>query len=127
MWAPAASYSVVVTHSEPAATAIPSGPWLSGSVSGIEIGTANLEPRLLEPDNLAHLALIGPAEVLADEDPEVFIARTFAAYCTQIIVESAQNGLKAYVNYINSKGGVCGRKLKIVTRSETKARSPYSI
>ncbi|MFE9750462.1 AAA family ATPase [Saccharothrix saharensis] len=46
---------------------------VSGSVSGIEIGTANLEPRLLEPDNLAHLALIGPAEVLAAEDPDARI------------------------------------------------------
>ncbi|TQM78361.1 hypothetical protein FHX81_0627 [Saccharothrix saharensis] len=46
---------------------------VSGSVSGVEIGTANLEPRLLEPDNLAHLALIGPAEVLAAEDPDARI------------------------------------------------------
>jgi hypothetical protein len=43
---------------------------LSGTVTGVEIGTANLEPRLLEPDNLAHLALLGPAGVLADEDPD---------------------------------------------------------
>jgi branched-chain amino acid transport system substrate-binding protein len=31
---------------------------------------------------------------LAAEDPEVFIAMTFAAYCTQSIVEAANNGLK---------------------------------
>ncbi|MFF0513255.1 hypothetical protein [Streptomyces sp. NPDC004250] len=42
---------------------------VGGSVSGIEIGTAQLEPRLLDPDNLAHLALIGPAQVLAEQDP----------------------------------------------------------
>ncbi len=46
---------------------------VAGSVSGVEIGTANLEPRLLEPDNLAHLALIGPAEVLLAEDPDARI------------------------------------------------------
>ncbi|WP_212911486.1 ATP-binding protein [Streptomyces sp. TS71-3] len=46
---------------------------VSGSVSGIEIGTATLEPRLLEPDNLAHLALIDPAEVLLAEDPDARI------------------------------------------------------
>jgi ABC-type branched-subunit amino acid transport system substrate-binding protein len=27
--------------------------------------------------------------------------------------ETAQAGLKAYVNYVNSKGGVCGRKVKV--------------
>jgi ABC-type branched-subunit amino acid transport system substrate-binding protein len=32
--------------------------------------------------------------------------------------QTAQNGLKAYVNYINSKGGVCGRKLKVVTTDD---------
>ncbi|WP_436767971.1 hypothetical protein, partial [Streptomyces sp. URMC 123] len=41
----------------------------AGSVTGVEIGTAGLEPRLLEPDNLAYLALIGPAEVLLADDP----------------------------------------------------------
>lgn len=43
---------------------------LSGRVTGVEIGMANVEPRLLEPDNLAHLALLGPAGVLADDDPD---------------------------------------------------------
>ncbi|MFI8393078.1 hypothetical protein [Streptomyces sp. NPDC085540] len=47
--------------------------YVGGSVSGIEIGTAQLEPRLLDPDNLAHLALIGPAQVLAEQDPEARI------------------------------------------------------
>ncbi|MFD9012050.1 AAA family ATPase [Streptomyces sp. NPDC059552] len=42
---------------------------VAGTVRGIEIGSAGLEPRLLEPANLAHLALIGPAEVLLAEDP----------------------------------------------------------
>jgi ABC-type branched-subunit amino acid transport system substrate-binding protein len=28
--------------------------------------------------------------------------------------QTAQNGVKAYVNYVNSKGGVCGRKLKLL-------------
>lgn len=46
---------------------------VGGSVSGIEIGTAQLEPRLLDPDNLAHLALIGPAQVLAEQAPEARI------------------------------------------------------
>ncbi|MEU3901060.1 hypothetical protein [Streptomyces sp. NPDC045251] len=42
---------------------------LAGELTGVEIGTAHLEPRLLDPDNLAHLALIGPAQVLAEQDP----------------------------------------------------------
>ncbi|MGW0628745.1 hypothetical protein [Streptomyces sp. NPDC002758] len=42
---------------------------MHGSATAVEIGTANLEPRLQDPDNLAHLALIGPAEVLLKEDP----------------------------------------------------------
>ncbi|MGW0521313.1 hypothetical protein [Crossiella sp. NPDC003009] len=42
---------------------------VAGSVSGVEIGRANLEPRLLEPDNLAHLALLDPAEALRRLDP----------------------------------------------------------
>ena len=46
---------------------------VAGSVSGIEIGTATLEPRLLEPDNLAHLALLGPALALAAEDPAAVV------------------------------------------------------
>ncbi|WP_411071030.1 hypothetical protein [Streptomyces sp. cmx-4-25] len=46
---------------------------IAGTVHGIEIGTARPEPRLLDPDNLAHLALIGPAEVLADQDPDARI------------------------------------------------------
>ncbi|CAM5668279.1 hypothetical protein SAVIM338S_06958 [Streptomyces avidinii] len=41
----------------------------AGAVTGIEIGTAGVEPRLLEPANLAYLALIGPAEALLAEDP----------------------------------------------------------
>lgn len=32
--------------------------------------------------------------------------------------QTAQNGVKAYVAYINSKGGVCGRKLKLVTSDD---------
>ncbi|MGE0732242.1 MAG: ABC transporter substrate-binding protein [Acidimicrobiia bacterium] len=35
-----------------------------------------------------------PMTTLAASDPEVFIAMTFAAYCTQSIVEAANNGLK---------------------------------
>lgn len=46
---------------------------VAGRASAVEIGTANLEPRLLDPDNLAHLALIGPAQVLAAQDPEARI------------------------------------------------------
>ncbi|MER5383446.1 ATP-binding protein [Streptomyces sp. NPDC002688] len=46
---------------------------VAGEAIGVEIGTAHLEPRLLDPDNLAHLALIGPAQVLAEQDPEATI------------------------------------------------------
>ncbi|NUK85228.1 ATP-binding protein [Streptomyces lunaelactis] len=46
---------------------------VAGTATGVEIGTAQLEPRLLDPDNLAHLALIGPAQVLAAQDPEARI------------------------------------------------------
>ncbi|MET7892012.1 hypothetical protein [Streptomyces mirabilis] len=46
---------------------------VAGKASAVEIGTAHLEPRLLDPDNLAHLALIGPAQVLAAQDPEARI------------------------------------------------------
>ncbi|MEU2738211.1 ATP-binding protein [Streptomyces sp. NPDC007095] len=46
---------------------------LSGEAHAVEIGSARLEPRLLDPDNLAHLALIGPAQVLAAQDPEARI------------------------------------------------------
>ncbi|MEY9893533.1 hypothetical protein ABIA35_004464 [Catenulispora sp. MAP12-49] len=42
---------------------------LAGELIGVEIGVAHLEPRLLEPDNLAHLALFGPAAVLTEADP----------------------------------------------------------
>jgi hypothetical protein len=45
----------------------------AGAVSAVEINTAGLEPRLLEPDNLAQLALIQPAEVLLQEDPSARI------------------------------------------------------
>ncbi|MEU3185130.1 AAA family ATPase [Streptomyces sp. NPDC006923] len=46
---------------------------VEGEAHAVEIGTARLEPRLLEPDNLAHLALIGPAQVLAAQNPEARI------------------------------------------------------
>ncbi|MFD4690145.1 hypothetical protein [Streptomyces sp. NPDC058463] len=46
---------------------------LAGEAVAVQIGTAHLEPRLLDPDNLAHLALIGPAQVLAAQDPEARI------------------------------------------------------
>ncbi|WP_068016152.1 tetratricopeptide repeat protein [Nocardia mexicana] len=46
---------------------------VSGTATAIEIGYAGLEPRLLEPDNLAHLALLGPAESLLAEDPSARI------------------------------------------------------
>ena len=32
--------------------------------------------------------------------------------------QTAQNGVKAYVAYVNSKGGVCGRALKLVTADD---------
>ncbi|KQW03323.1 ATP-binding protein [Streptomyces sp. Root369] len=43
---------------------------VSGSAVGVEIGAATVEPRLLEPGVLAHLALIGPAQVLASDSPD---------------------------------------------------------
>ncbi|MET9679948.1 hypothetical protein [Streptomyces coeruleorubidus] len=43
---------------------------VSGSALGVEIGTATVEPRLLEPAVLAHLALIGPAQVLLSDAPD---------------------------------------------------------
>jgi hypothetical protein len=43
---------------------------VSGSALGVEIGTATVEPRLLEPGVLAHLALIGPAQVLLSDMPD---------------------------------------------------------
>ncbi|WP_089100190.1 ATP-binding protein [Streptomyces hyaluromycini] len=46
---------------------------VAGRATGVEIGMAHLEPRLLDSDNLAHLALIGPAQVLAEQDPEARI------------------------------------------------------
>ncbi|MEU0815218.1 hypothetical protein [Streptomyces mirabilis] len=46
---------------------------VAGTVNAVEIGTAHLEERLLDPDNLAHLALIGPAQVLAEQDPDARI------------------------------------------------------
>ncbi|MEU2540984.1 hypothetical protein [Streptomyces iakyrus] len=43
---------------------------VSGSALGVEIGTATVEPRLLEPAVLAHLALIGPAQLLLSDAPD---------------------------------------------------------
>jgi hypothetical protein len=42
---------------------------VEGTLVGIEIEHANVEPRLLEPDNLVHLALIAPAAALAVREP----------------------------------------------------------
>jgi len=44
-----------------------------GSLIGVEIARAILEPRLLEPDNLAQLALVGPARLLQRIDPSARI------------------------------------------------------
>ena len=41
-----------------------------GSLVGIEVMGATLEPRLLQPDNLAHLALIDPALALLAQRPD---------------------------------------------------------
>ena len=42
---------------------------VAGSLTSVAIGTATLEPRLLVPSQLQHLALILPATVLAEHDP----------------------------------------------------------
>jgi hypothetical protein len=42
---------------------------LAGNLIGIEIARANLEPRMLQPDVLAELALFGPATALAGQRP----------------------------------------------------------
>ncbi len=42
---------------------------VAGTMVGVEIGQTTLEPRLLEPANLAHLALIAPAAALAVTQP----------------------------------------------------------
>ncbi|MGD9754507.1 MAG: ABC transporter substrate-binding protein [Acidimicrobiia bacterium] len=41
-----------------------------------------------------------PMTTLASKDPEVFIAMTFAAFCTQSMVEAANNGLKESAIYL---------------------------
>jgi hypothetical protein len=46
---------------------------LEGDVTGIEVGRAYIEPRLLEPATLAELALYAPAAVLTQDDPEARI------------------------------------------------------
>ena len=46
---------------------------LSGSLIGIEIAKATLEPRLLELDLLSHLALLDPAALLAQQQPDEMI------------------------------------------------------
>ena len=40
-----------------------------GTMTGVRIGTARLEPRLLEPHNLAYLALWAPAKALLKQNP----------------------------------------------------------
>ena len=42
---------------------------VAGNLTSVAIGTATLEPRLLVPSQLQHLALILPATVLAEHDP----------------------------------------------------------
>ncbi|PZS38843.1 MAG: hypothetical protein DLM62_11535 [Pseudonocardiales bacterium] len=46
---------------------------LEGTAHGVEIGRATVDPRLLEPDTLAQLGLIGPAELLRREQPDARI------------------------------------------------------
>ena len=41
----------------------------AGQITGVEINFAQVEPRLLDTANLAHLALVAPAEVLRKLDP----------------------------------------------------------
>ncbi len=44
-----------------------------GSLTGIAVKTTQVEPRLLDPDNLQYLALLDPAKVLLAEDPNTHI------------------------------------------------------
>jgi hypothetical protein len=46
---------------------------VKGDVIGVDIGRVTTNPRLLDPSILAHLALIGPAEVLSQDDPDARI------------------------------------------------------
>lgn len=46
---------------------------LEGTAHGVEIGRATIDPRLLEPDTLAQLGLLGPAELLLREQPDARI------------------------------------------------------
>lgn len=46
---------------------------VAGSLTGVEIGSVHLEPRLQDPVNLIHLALIDPATVLLEKKPDARI------------------------------------------------------
>ncbi len=46
---------------------------LEGDLTGVQLGRAHMEPRLLEPATLAELALFAPAELLAQGDPDARI------------------------------------------------------
>jgi len=46
---------------------------LAGSLAGIQIAQATVEPRLLEPETLQYLALLDPAAALAQRDPSAQI------------------------------------------------------
>ena len=49
------------------------GGTVEGELVGLSVGTATLEPRLLELSNLQYLAILDPAAALAAEDPEARI------------------------------------------------------
>jgi hypothetical protein len=85
---------------------------VSGSVTGVEIGNAHLEPRLLEPANLAHLALIAPAEVLLEQDPAARIV---------ILFDALDDAIRAGVGYELldwlSSGGALPANVRMVITS----------
>jgi len=59
---------------------------LSGEITAVMIGTAHLEPRLFETDNLAHLALFGPAHALS---------RTGSGDCIVILLDALDEAFRA--------------------------------
>ncbi|KOX20748.1 MULTISPECIES: ATP-binding protein [unclassified Streptomyces] len=88
---------------------------VAGTVHGVEIGTARLEPRLLDPDNLAHLALIGPAEVLAAQDPEARIVLLVDAL-DEIADDGTTDPRKGLLNWL-ARGPELPANVKVVMTS----------
>jgi hypothetical protein len=85
---------------------------VAGSLAGVEIGTAHLEPRLLAPANLAHLALVAPAEVLFAKDPSARIVILLDAFD-----DAARSGVGDGLLDWLSAGGVLPPNVRLVVSS----------